>query len=433
MSEPLQPEFVPGGSVGSTVDSHDDAVHGTAPARRLRRLFVTIPFGTACPQVGYAIIGYFSALQVQALTPAHKTVNLALVHATVAAVSVLAMPVIGVLSDRTRTRFGSRTPWMIPGILVASAGLAVTGFSNSIAMLLVAASIATVGLHVFATPLVAIQPDRVPVERRGRYSSLAALGRFLATALAPIIGAQFAFRIPLGYALIAVVIAVVAVGFVLFNPDTGNRDLPRPQFSASSLGRAYWVNPLKYPDFCWVFLGRFLITGAFFMVSTFQLYILEDYIGLDLHAAVSLTPMLALAILPGLILAIVVSGRLSDRLGRRKPVVLVGGLLIAASALIPMAAPTVPGMFGSFVLLGIGFGTFLAVDEALGTQALPSTADAGKDLGILHIAATLPNTVAPMIGALIVSTFGGYGALYPFVALVAGLGALAVLFVKKIR
>lgn len=87
-------------------------------------------------------------------------------------------------------------------------------------------------------------------------------------------------------------------------------------------------------------------------------------------------------------------------------------------------------MIISIMALTIGFDTFLSVDQALATQPLPSAADAGKDLGVLEIAATLPNTFAPMTAALIVTGLGGYSALYPIVALCSCLGALAVLPVK---
>ncbi|MFI1912799.1 hypothetical protein [Nocardia sp. NPDC020380] len=83
----------------------------TGPARthNLRRLFVTVPFASACPQLAYGIVGYFAALQIQSFDSVHKIEKLALVHAAVATASMIAQPLVGVLSDRTRTRFGGHT------------------------------------------------------------------------------------------------------------------------------------------------------------------------------------------------------------------------------------------------------------------------------------------------------------------------------------
>ncbi|MFJ9370615.1 MFS transporter [Nocardia sp. NPDC101769] len=397
----------------------------------LRRLFATVPMASAVPQFSYGIVGYFAALQVQGFDPLNKVEKLAMVHAAIAAASMVAQPLIGLFSDRTRTRWGARTPWMMVGALVGCVGLVAAGSSGSVAMLLVAAIASHVGFNAFQGPLTAIQPDRVPVDRRGRYSALAGLGTITAGILAPAFGASFATRIPLGYVVAAIALLVIAVAFLVLNPDRDNRGVSRPEFSIGSFLRSLWINPVQHPDFSWVFLGRFLICGGYYMVLTYQLYILEDYIGLSVHDATHLAPVLSISSLPGFLLAISISGPLSDRIGRRKPIVLVGGLIIAGSALIPVISPTRGGMICSIVVLTIGFGTFLAVDQALVTQVLPREDSAATDLGILNIAATLPNVIAPMTAAAIVTAFGSYGALYPIVAAIAALGALAILPVKS--
>ncbi|MGW5648166.1 MFS transporter [Saccharopolyspora sp. NPDC003752] len=399
----------------------------------LRRLFFSTPFAAACPQLSFATVNYFAALQVQAMDDADKATKLALVHIVIAIASVVAQPVIGVLSDRTRTRLGARTPYLVVGALIGCAGLIAAGLSPTVGVLIAAATISHVGFNIFGGPFTAIQPDRVPVERRGRYSSLAAVGTIGAGILGPVIGASFATRIPLGYTVVAIGILVAALAFVLINPDGDNRGQPRPAFSLKTFARSFWVNPVRHPDFAWVFLGRFLIIAGSMLTHTYQLYILQDYIGLDVHAAAKLTPVIAIVAVPAFLVAIAIAGPLSDRIGRRKPVVVASGLIVAASALIPLAWPTVPGMFCTAVATSIGYGAFLSVDQALATEVLPNTADAAKDLGVINIAATLPNTFVPALAALIINTFGSYAALYPAFALIAALGALAVLPVKNTR
>ncbi|MFE3984707.1 MFS transporter [Nocardia tengchongensis] len=398
--------------------------------RSLRRLFLSAPFAHVCPQLCFGSVGYFAALQVQSMDADHKVQQLALVNAVVATVSVLTQPVVGVLSDRTRTRFGARSPWMLAGAVLGFLGLIAAGSSTSVAMLLMTASIAYLGFNTFGGPLTAIQPDRVPVDRRGRYSTLAGLGTVIAAILGPVIGASFATRIPLGYTVVATITLVFALGFLILNPDADNRNSSRPPLSVATVLQMFWVDPRRHPDFFWVFLGRFLICGGYYMVLTYQLYIAQDYVGLTLTEATHLTPIISLVSLPGFLLALGIAGPLSDRIGRRKPIVLAGGIIIAASALLPIWAPTVGGLIGSTVVLTIGFGTFLAVDQALVTQVLPDADSAAKDLGIINIASTLPSTFAPMAAAAIVTASHGYGTLYPVVALVAGLGALAILPVK---
>ncbi len=61
---------------------------------------------------------------------------------------------------------------------------------------------------------------------------------------------------------------------------------------------------------------------------------------------------------------------------------------------------------------GFGFGMFQAVDTALMSQVLPSAKSFAKDLGVVNIAATLPQTLAPGVAGAIVLIFG-YVGLFP--------------------
>jgi MFS family permease len=84
-------------------------------------------------------------------------------------------------------------------------------------------------------------------------------------------------------------------------------------------------------------------------------------------------------------------------------------------------------------LLGLGYGCFLSVDQALATQVLPDPHTRGKDLGIMNIATTVPQAVAPMLGAVTVALLGGFQGLFLMSAVFAFAGALAVARVKSVR
>jgi hypothetical protein len=63
---------------------------------------------------------------------------------------------------------------------------------------------------------------------------------------------------------------------------------------------------------------------------------------------------------------------------------------------------------------------------------LPDPEAYGKDLGVLNLAATLPNTIAPAVAGAIVLALG-YAPLFPIVGLIALAGALAVLPIRGVR
>jgi MFS family permease len=84
-------------------------------------------------------------------------------------------------------------------------------------------------------------------------------------------------------------------------------------------------------------------------------------------------------------------------------------------------------------LLGLGYGCFLSVDQALATQVLPDAHTRGKDLGIMNIATAVPQAIAPLLGALIVVAIGGFQGLFLLAAAATLLGALAILPIRTVR
>jgi len=126
-------------------------------------------------------------------------------------------------------------------------------------------------------------------------------------------------------------------------------------------------------------------------------------------------------------------GRLSDRLGRRKVFVFVASALQGIAALLLAFFPTFTITLVGGALLGLGYGCFLSVDQALATQVLPDPESRGKDLGIMNIATAVPQALAPLLGAAAVAVLSGFVGLFVLSALFAFAGALAVAKVKSVR
>ena len=118
----------------------------------------------------------------------------------------------------------------------------------------------------------------------------------------------------------------------------------------------------------------------------------------------------------------VIGGRLSDRSGRRKIFVVWSGVVIAVAALLLAIWPTWPVALVAAVLLGAGYGVYLAVDAALITQVLPAATDRAKDLGVINIATAAPQVLGPAIAAPLVTHLGGYPTLFAVTAVVTLLG-----------
>ena len=119
-------------------------------------------------------------------------------------------------------------------------------------------------------------------------------------------------------------------------------------------------------------------------------------------------------------------------MGKRKPLVIASSVIIALASLILAFAPTWIGGLAGAVVLGIGFGAYLAVDFALITQVLPTGMDRGRDLGVINIANSLPQVIAPLIASPFVLYWGGYVSLYVAAAVIGLMGAVFVVKIKSV-
>ncbi len=64
------------------------------------------------------LIAILLPTQILLLDEKHKVANLAIVTTTSFVFTLFAQPIAGALSDRTRSPFGRRIPWMVLGALV---------------------------------------------------------------------------------------------------------------------------------------------------------------------------------------------------------------------------------------------------------------------------------------------------------------------------
>ncbi|MET7842569.1 MFS transporter [Streptomyces sp. NPDC005356] len=385
----------------------------------------------------YAIYGAVPAVLLANLVadvaPDSKTTSLGVISAIGAFGAMLANPVAGALSDRTHGRFGRRAPWMAGGALLGGLSLIALGLGNNLLWIGVAWALAQIFLNGLQAPLTAVIPDRTPEHRRGVFSSAAGLAQMLGATLGTAAAAAFADQLGLGYAVFGVFVIIGTAVFLLLNKEPAANAPEGGPFRWKAFLAGFWVNPRRHPDFAWAFAGRFLLILGYYCVFSYQLYILDDFLDLTRDRANDLVPLLSMAMLPGMIVMIVVSGPWSDRVGRRKPFVVASSIGMAIALALPLILRSEASMFAYAVISGCAFGMYMAVDTALMTQVLPRPDEAAKDMGVLNIANALPQALAPAVAAAVIGVLGGYSALFVAAIVLVVLGAVSVLPIRSVR
>jgi len=384
-----------------------------------------------------AYLGPISVLlpnQVQAIAgPAHKVAVLGWVTGIGAAVAMVANPVAGALSDRTVSRFGRRRPWIAGGALAGAAALVLLSGQHALAGVILGWCLAQASLNAMQASLSAAVPDQVPVAQRGTVSGWIGLPQSVGVLLAVVLVTDVVAGND-GYVLLAACALACALPFALTMPDLVMPRSARPPWDWRAFARSFWLSPRRYPDFAWAWLTRFAVNLGNAMTLLYLLYFLRDRIHYSRlfpgHKAEDGLVVLILLYLAGVVITAVAGGVISDRTGRRKLPVTVAGLVMAAAAALLALWPSWPAAMAAAAIIGLGYGVYLSVDAALVTQVLPSAAGRAKDLGIINIANSGPQVLAPAVAAPLVSQLGGYRSLYLSVAVITVLGSL---FVQRIR
>ncbi|MGN6126194.1 MFS transporter [Humibacter sp.] len=343
--------------------------------------------------------------------------------------AIVAFPVTGALSDRTTSRFGRRRPWIAAGALIFAVSLLLLGVQNTMVGIGVFWCFALIGFCVLTAALTATISDQVPVDQRGYVSGWLSAPQAIGIIAGILLVTMLALGTFLGYAAMAVLLIVFVIPF-LFISDAVLLPSQRAPWSLAAMIDSLWISPKRYPDFGWTLLSRILVNFGNAFGTTLLLYFLE--FGLHDKQAQDDLVVLTLIYMVFVIAAALGLGKLSDVLGRRKAFVFLSSTLQALAALILAFVPTFGVTMIAAGLLGLGYGCFLAVDQALATQVLPDPETRGKDLGIMNIATAVPQAAAPLLGALLVFV-AGFAGLFIMGAVFAFAGALAVARVKSVR
>ena len=345
--------------------------------------------------------------------------------------ALIAFPLTGALSDRTTSRFGRRRPWILGGAVLFAVGLILLGAQTTIVGIGVFWSVALTGFCVLTAALTAVISDQVPVNQRGVVSSWISAPQAIGTILGLLLVTVLALSDFVGYALVGVLVVVLVLPFLFRIDDAVLSKADRTALTMRGLVAGFWISPRQYPDFGWTLLSRILVNFG----NAFGTALLLQFLQYGLHRKDAEDDLIILVFiyLIFIVVASIVAGRLSDRLGRRKPFVFVSSALVGIAALLLALVPSFEVAMVAAGLLGLGYGCFLSIDQALATQVLPDAHTRGKDLGIMNIATAVPQAFAPLLGAFVVAAVAGFMGLFLLAAVAALLGALAVLPIRSVR
>lgn len=342
-------------------------------------------------------------------------------------VIVVSVPMLGYLCDRTQLAWGRRRAWALGGFALAAAAFVGIGTVESVVLICVLLALVSVGEAAVLVALSAMIADQVPVDQRGRASAAFGVPQVVALAGGMVLVTEVITDVPTAWLVIGVIGVVVALPFLLGVREPAPR--PGTEVTGSMLSNITPPRPSTARDYYWAMACRVLINAGNLVGTTYLLYYVDDVLHRPNPDGAVLT--LTLVYLVFCVVATYVAGVVSDKLLRRKPLVFAGGALQVAAALTLAISPTWTAALAAAALLGLGYGAFLSVDQALTTDVLPDPRTRARDLGLINAAQHLP--IAPLVGfAVLTSTGDDYRVLYLASAVVMALGVWSVTRIKAV-
>lgn len=300
----------------------------------------------------------------------------------------------GALSDRTRTPFGRRRPWIIGGFAGVALSMVLIAMATGPVTLILSVVVFQLGVNALYGPLMALVPDLVPNAQKGLVSAWAGAALPVANLFTALVISRFSNAPGLQYLLV-----VLAAGLLIlpFTIRVRERWTPPRTFRFSFAA-------LADRRFSLAFVARLLAESAVAINTLYLLLWLQTAppgaLPQGWSAAAGFSVLLIGSTLAGAGAGFV-GGMVSDRLRHRRAFVIAGALGMAVALAILAAAPPWPAALLVQILFGAAHGLHATTVAAMTAEILPDPEEAGRDLGVMNMAIALPQSLAPALAAVI--------------------------------
>lgn len=374
-------------------------------------LIVAAAFGSGLALV--VPMAYSLAVRLADLAPGSERA-LGYVLGMGAVCSLLAAPLTGIVSDRTRSRWGRRRPFAALGIVIGLAGVPVLTFATNIPVLAVGWALTSIGWGTAGNSVGNLVAERVPERQRGKVSGLTNL----AGQIAPVVGILLAGTVAESTLLLFLVPAAVGAGlillFIVWVPEADSRRLRFEQpLTGRGLVTSLVFNPRLHPDFALVWIGRFMFSFGLSLTVAYGTYFYAQRLGVPVTQVATVMALVSAIGVAAAGAGALGGGWVSDRWGDRRTWTAMSAVVFAAGCAISALSWSLPLLIVGALVSNLGIAAFGSVGQALVLDLLPHRAtQAGRFLAIASFSQRLPSAIAPLAAPLFLAVAGSARAQY---------------------
>jgi MFS family permease len=334
-------------------------------------------------------------------------------------------PIIGYMSDRSRSRFGRRRPYILLGSVGVLVCVLCLPHANIFWLVALLCGMAYFSLRVSETPFLSLLPDITPPEQRSTASGIMNLFGSIALISCFVVSFGIWETHP---AMVFRVVAVVCCGALMtaiyFLREPG---IPESTASAASLDAiGYLKDIVRETSAVRFYIAQFFWWLGFWMVTSFAtLFAVEE-----LHVAEG-KAFLVLVVFSLVATGFVVPlGILGDRFGRKGILSLMVGFWAVSEALVGFSQNLTHALI-TVGLTAIPYAAVMGVGYAYLLDLIPQKRTA-EFVGFSIISVASAQIVGPLIGGKIIDTLG-YRTLFPTTAAFMIIGLVLLQFIRPRR
>ncbi|MGO3328044.1 MFS transporter [Gordonia sp. (in: high G+C Gram-positive bacteria)] len=305
-------------------------------------------------------------------------------------------------TGRLVTKLGERRIYLT-GLLIVALSTLACAFAQDYWQLLVFRAAGGIGSTMFSVSAMALLIRLAPPQIRGRASGYYSAGFLVGNLAGPLVGTalvDFGLRVPFVVYAIALLIAAAVVAFAM---PPAPPPVTRPTEHAPKSAAGFF-EALRWPEYRAIIASNFAQGWASIGV---RVAIVPLFVEQSLGQSARWAGIVLACYAAGNIVAIVVSGRLSDRFGRR-PVMIPGLIIAAASTLALGWSPSIYVVLALTAVSGIGSGLFAPTHQAALGDLLAERERGGSALAAYGMASDLGAVSGPLAAGLIADRWG-YG------------------------
>lgn len=403
----------------------------------LKRLVPGLIIGPASWLGPYiAAASLFLPALIQQIDAQNKIQLVALFSTCGMVVAAVSNMVAGYLSDRTRSRFGKRTPWLVGGAAAFMGAMILASTANSIPFLLVSWMLGQIALNFIVAPMVAWL-DLAPENGKGTASgAYGGLGMALGNNGFTIFAAMFLGQFRLGFIVFGIMtfVGTLIAAIIVREPSNLDEEQIEPEKKEkTSLKAAMKIFPSWKigRDYYLALIGKLFQGVGNFSITGYLLFIMTDFLHKGTGATQQSIQLINMIMLIFGIAMGFIAGPLSDKFKVLKLPVGLSTISLGIGALSMFFLQNDLGILIYGFAAGLGMGIWNSLDNLLNLEVIPDKNRVAFFLGVYNLGNTITQAIAPVLAAFVISQFS-FSSIFIVSFVFSAIGGLCILSIKSV-